>query len=196
MLKFKTSVIIKSSTSVCPAKIRVGYWKKYHVSEKILGHRRTNGMSWKLRGQMMDIMDHLMSVDWHRPCFRNVCMIQQLSTYGTGKPAFVFWFISVLVSLFWRMESGKSDGFPWEISSPGKNQKFPCEPSNILFRKFSEMSVGDERHCLSANIHPRLHLCCQHWNLLLWSQRKTELERLPSVLKWSTCDNFEIWDDT
>ena len=44
-LKFKTSVIIKSSTSVCPAKIRVGYWKKYHVSEKILGHRRTNGMS-------------------------------------------------------------------------------------------------------------------------------------------------------
>ena len=64
MLKFKASVIIKSSTSVCPAKIRVGYWKKYHVmSEKILGHRRTNGMSLKLRGQMMDIMDHLMSVD-------------------------------------------------------------------------------------------------------------------------------------
>ena len=40
-----TSVIIKSSTSVCPAKIRVGYWKKYHVGEKILGHRQTNGMS-------------------------------------------------------------------------------------------------------------------------------------------------------
>ena len=85
------------------------------------------------------------------------------------RPPFVFWFISVLVSLFWRMESGKSDGFPWEISSPGEKQKFPCEPSNILFRKLSEMSVGDERHCLSANIHPRLHLCCQHWNLLLWS---------------------------
>ena len=85
MLKFKTSVIIKSSTSVGSAKIRVGYWKKYHLSEKILGHRRTNGMSWKLRGQMMDIMDNLMSVDWHRPCFRNVCMIQHLSTYSTGK---------------------------------------------------------------------------------------------------------------
>ena len=54
-----------------------------------------------------------------------------------------------------------------------------------LFRKFSKMWVGNEKRCFRSDLHPRLHLCGQHWSLLCRGQGETILECLPNVLTHS-----------
>ena len=52
------------------------------------------------------------------------------------------------------------------------------------------MRVGNERSCFRSNLHPRLHLCGQHWSLLCGGQGKTKLEFLRNV---STHSNLISW---
>ena len=62
-----------------------------------------------------------------------------------------------------------------------------------LFRKFSKMWVGNEKRCFRSDLHPRLHLCGQHWSLLCRGQGKTKLECFRNV---STHSNLKYWIGT
>ena len=95
-----------------------------------------------------------------------------------------------------RMDPANGGGFPWNISSAGENlhthNNWEVEIQTLV-RKFSQIRVGNQKRCFRSDLHPRLHLCGQHWSLLCRGQGKTKLECFRNV---STHSNLKYWIGT